>query len=231
MNTSGQGSEDPRWQYKVLWRYGALLLVVVGLLAMGFGAAGVTGTPVDETLLSLGFISLVAGVVLPRIEGTFTAGPAGISGAVRGVRDLDPRWYAISGPALADDVASTAEADEAHNGSTNKPVAARITIGDVWDALEAAGIHADGAGMGHAYFTLGHDRSLDMPNRGFADWGTASDDLLAALQTWGIRPLASGKYKPDRAVRPEYADSRWGHFTETPGRRGGASDRPVTPES
>ena len=25
------GEDDPRWEYKVIWRYGPLLLVVVGL--------------------------------------------------------------------------------------------------------------------------------------------------------------------------------------------------------
>lgn len=159
---------------------------------MAFGADGVTSAPVDETLITLGFLSLVAGVVLPRIEGTFAAGPTGVSGAMRGVQDLDPGRYLITGPAVASNV-RTSRADgeaETDGGELSAP---RITIGDVWDALEAAGVHADGAGIGHAYFTLRNDVSLDMPNRGFADLGVASDDLLSVLSTWGIAPVASGK--------------------------------------
>ncbi len=202
----------------MLWRYGALLLVVVGLLAMAFGAAGVIAAPVDETLITLGFLSLVAGVVLPRIEGSFAAGPTGVSGAMRGVQDLDPGRYVITGSAVAPDVgASSVDGEVQKNGG--EPSAMRITIGDVWDALEAAGIHADAAGMGHAYFTLRNDVSLNMPNRGFADWGTASDDLLSVLRTWGIEPVASGKYTADKQVLSEHQERRWGHYTETPGRR------------
>jgi hypothetical protein len=33
-----------RWEYKIIFRYGALLLIVVGLLAIGFGASGLWTT-------------------------------------------------------------------------------------------------------------------------------------------------------------------------------------------
>ena len=58
---------EARWEYRILWRYGALFLVVVGLLAMGFGASDLAGTAISLTLLPVGFVCLVAGVVLPRI--------------------------------------------------------------------------------------------------------------------------------------------------------------------
>src|SRR6266571_5650932 len=88
-NPAVPGVGEPRWEYKILWRYGALLLTAVGLLAMGFGAAGVCGTAISVTLLPLGFICLVAGVVLPRIEGKFTAGPSGLSAEILAVHQLD----------------------------------------------------------------------------------------------------------------------------------------------
>ncbi len=43
----------PRWEYKILWRYGALLLVATGLLTMGFGAAGIAGTAISVTLIPI----------------------------------------------------------------------------------------------------------------------------------------------------------------------------------
>lgn len=213
-----EGQEHPRWQYGVLWRYGALVLVVVGLLAMGFGAANFTGAPVSVTLLPIGFVSLIAGVVLPRIEGKFTAGPTGLSAEMLAVHELDRPRFSISGPAFASDARGDEEDSEAE--ARHEPCGPRITIGDVWDALEAAGIRADGVGLGHAYFVLRGDHTLDIPNRSFADWGVASDDLLSVLETWGIHPVASGKYTPDRAVRPDYADRRMGSLRNLPRSRG-----------
>jgi hypothetical protein len=49
------------------------------------------------------------------------------------------------------------------------PDTERITIGDVWDALEARGLRADGAGTGHADFQLRGNRHLDIPNRTFME--------------------------------------------------------------
>jgi hypothetical protein len=198
---SEQGQADPRWQYKILWRYGALLLVGVGLTTVAVAIAGVGNTAVSVTLLPIGFVSLVAGVVLPRIDGRFTAGPSGLSAEMFAVHELDrqPRFYA-SGPAV-DGTARLSPASVATSDATTSP---RVTIGDVWDALDRAGVRLDNAGMGHAYFSLRGDRLLDMPNQGFMDWATASGDLLAVLDTWGIRPIASGKYPVPSNVAPDY---------------------------
>lgn len=186
--------DDQPWQYRVLLHYGALLLAIVGLLAMGFGAAGIVGTVISAVLLPIGFICLVAGVVLPRIEGSFTAGPSGLSA---NLRPISPR-YTASGPALEVGAGVTATADP-------------ITLGDVWDALAAAGFRPYAAGMGHAYLQLPDGRSLSIPNRRFYDHGIASDELLAVIASWGVHPVASGKYptpsdtnKPTEEVRPTY---------------------------
>jgi hypothetical protein len=48
---SDRGHGGPRWQYTILWRYGALLLVAVGLTTMGLAIAGVANTAVSVTLL------------------------------------------------------------------------------------------------------------------------------------------------------------------------------------
>lgn len=186
------GHDDPRWQYMILWRYGALLLVVTGLLSIGFGAAGACGTAISLALLPIGFVSLVAGVVLPKIEGKFTAGPSGLIAEVLAVHELDQPRYVISGPALATETPDTRDGDGADKDRAVVPDAQPITIGDVWDTLDARGLRADQAGLGHAYFQLRGDRHLDIPNRGFMDWGTASDELLAVLRTWvSSRSLAA----------------------------------------
>lgn len=210
---SEHGRDDPRWQYKVLWRYGALLLVAVGLTTMALAIAGVPNTAVSITLLPIGFVSLVAGVVLPRIEGRFAAGPSGVSAEVLAVHELDrqPRFYA-SGPATDLPIELSGMADATREApAPESPLC--VTIGDVWDALDEAGIQLDGAGMGHAYFRLRGDRHLEMPNKSFMDWATASKDLLAVLETWGIHPVASGKYPVPNNIALDYGKgASWPRF-------------------
>ena len=193
---------EARWEYRILWRYGALFLVVVGLLAMGFGASDLAGTAISLTLLPIGFVCLVAGVVLPRIEGKFTAGPSGLSAEIMAVHRLDQPRFVASAPALAA-VNFDPLVDAEPPGADAEPARAQITLGDVWDALDAGG-HAlkfQGAGMGHAFLSSPDGRVLQIPNRGFWDHGIASAELVALLDSWEVRPVASGKYPapPDLA--------------------------------
>ena len=204
--------EDPevRWEYKIIWRYGALLLIVVGLLAMGFGASGLCTTATSAILVPIGFICLVAGVVLPRIEGKLTVGPSQITADIVGISTLDQLSVSTSAPAVVLREIQTSEGVLAIEAA--QPPGA-ITLGDVWDALEAADIKSgsgaelnnqavfDGVATGSAYFRLADGRRLKMPNRGFLDHGTATPELLDVLDAWGIRPTASGKYPvpPGRA--------------------------------
>lgn len=200
------GREDPeaRWEYKVIWRYGALLLLVVGLLAMGFGASGLCTTAISAILVPIGFICLVAGVVLPRIEGKLTVGPSQISADILGVRTLDQLSVSTSAPAVLLREVQTQGGVLAIE-ATQPPGA--ITLGDVWDALDSAGVNPssganalnnqavfEGVGLGSAYFRLADGRMLRMPNRGFLDYAAASPELLSVVDSWGIRPTASGKY-------------------------------------
>jgi hypothetical protein len=69
-----------------------------------------------------------------------------------------------------------------------------ITVGDVWDALDAAGIHPEGVGLGSAYFRVDDDHLLKFPNRRFFDHGIASADLVALFASWGASPTATDKY-------------------------------------
>lgn len=197
-------ADKPRWEYRIIWRYGALLLIVVGLLSMGFGASGLCTTAISVALIPLGFICLVAGIVLPRIEGKLTVGPSQISADIVGLGTLDQLYMSTSTPAV---VLREIQTQEGVIAIEAAQLPGAVTLGDVWDALDAADIKPgsegevlnnqakfEGVGMGSAYFRLADGRTLKMPNRGFLDHGTASRELIAVLETWGIRPTASGKY-------------------------------------
>lgn len=69
-----------------------------------------------------------------------------------------------------------------------------VAVGDMWDAIDAAGIHPEGVGLGSAYFRVDEGRLLKFPNRGFLDHGIASPELVAVFTSWGACPRASGKY-------------------------------------
>jgi len=207
---------EARWEYRILWRYGALFLVVVGLLAMGFGASGLAGTAISLTLIPIGFVCLVAGVVLPRIEGKFTAGPSGLTAEMMAVHLLDQPRFVASGPALASDPTAGAELPR---GVGSDEGGGQITFGDVWDALDTGGhvLKFQAAGMGKAYFSSPDDgRLLQIPNRGFLDHGIASRELLALLASWGVRPTASGKYPAPPDAAPEILEPRGPVFVERP---------------
>jgi hypothetical protein len=166
-------------------------------------------------------------VVHPRIKGKFTAGPSGLTAEMLAVHEFDQPRYVLSGPALATD--ADADATGASATGEAEPNSQRITIGDVWDAFEARGLHPDSFGLGHAFFGLRNDRHLDMPNRGLMDWGTASDDLLAVLRTWGIQPVASGKYPAGPNIASDYATTPLGIAARCSHGRLGLADCGIDP--
>jgi hypothetical protein len=175
----------------------------------------VCGTAISLTLLPLGFVSLVAGVVLPRIEGKFTAGPSGLSAEVMAVHRLDR--YVISGPALATDESSPLLSNGVKPGTDAERLESQVTLGDVWDALDSAGLQAHQAALGTAYFALSDGRHLGMPNRGFLDHGIASDQLLDVLVSWGVRPTASGRYPMPVDATPDMWQPREPVFVQPSG--------------
>jgi hypothetical protein len=72
-----QRTRKPSWQHVnlTLLRYGALTLVVLGLAMLGVGISGIPqGTAISSTLIPLGFASVIAGIVWPRIEGMLSVG-------------------------------------------------------------------------------------------------------------------------------------------------------------
>jgi hypothetical protein len=94
----GEAGRIPRWEYRLLWRYPPLLLIVVGLGLMAAGLAGVSSTAISTTALGLGFVSILSGAVLPRIDGKFKASVREVSGQLMAPHELD---YAVSGSAVA----------------------------------------------------------------------------------------------------------------------------------
>jgi hypothetical protein len=182
------GAGDPRWEYKILWRYGPLGLATVGAALLAIGAAGLCATAISVTLLPIGFACLLAGVVLPRIEGIFTAGPQGISATLLAAHKIDT--YTVTGPAV--------EAPRVLELAPGQPPGP-VLLGDVWDALDERlnakdGFGPLGAAMGTAYLQAPDGRTLELVNRGFLDWRPASSDLLDLLASWGVKPVASGRY-------------------------------------
>src|SRR5260221_5049427 len=124
----------PRREYVMVWRYGPLLLLGVGLALLAFGASGLCSTAISLTILPLGFLLLVIGVVLPRIEGNFSASPTAVTAAVLRVDQLDAPMFSATGPATAP--GGIEVSDAIVNGLTEAPEP--VKLGDVWDALDSS---------------------------------------------------------------------------------------------
>jgi hypothetical protein len=155
-----------RRQYVILWRYGALAPVLVGLAMLGFGASGMQGEPISVTFISLGFLSVVAGVVLPRIEGKFSAGGSGVAAELLAVHKIDFLRYNASAPVLRE-LSATETRVAIESGHPPNP----IKPGDVSDALEANGYKVTSAATGK--------RNLEGPH--------GHREAQVAAQNWRLR--------------------------------------------
>jgi hypothetical protein len=182
-----QDSDGPsailRWQYAVVWRYGPLGLVLLGLAMIVYAMVDDKSDAVTISLLTLGFVSVLAGIVLPRIEGEFSASGQGVTGKLLSVTQLDSRRYVAVGPALASD--------------SKEPIAdqdTRITVGDVWDELEAHGFRVIDAATGQRLLRDGSGHQLELSSRDHGGWQIVSPELLRLVRAWGLNPTASGKY-------------------------------------
>jgi hypothetical protein len=65
MNQASARAGDSRRQHGI-WRRTAGLLMTLGIFAMSFAAARVSSATVNVILLTLGFTSLISGVILTR---------------------------------------------------------------------------------------------------------------------------------------------------------------------
>lgn len=77
MSADGYDRHDPRWEYKVIWRYGPLIAIVIGMAVIAIGLSGLCGTAESTTALPIGLVLMLSGIALPRIQGRFSAGPTG----------------------------------------------------------------------------------------------------------------------------------------------------------
>jgi hypothetical protein len=176
-----------RWQYAIVWRYGPLGLVLLGLAMIAYAMAADRSDATTVSLLTLGLVSVVAGVVLPRIEGEFSASGQGVAGKLLSVTQLDPGRFVVEGPALASD--------------SKEPIAyqdSNITIGDVWDELEAHGFRVIDAAAGQRFLRDNSGHELLLSSRDHVGARIASPELLAQIRAWGLNPTASGRYPPDQ---------------------------------
>jgi amino acid permease len=65
MSQASDRRDELRWRHSI-WRGAAGILLTVGIFAMSFAVARVGTRPVNVILLTLGFVSLLSGVMLTR---------------------------------------------------------------------------------------------------------------------------------------------------------------------
>lgn len=71
-----------------------------------------------------------------------------------------------------------------------------VTVGDIWDALAGAGFQVTKESTGRRLLTGPQQQQILLHGQELAGYRPAADDLLAQLASWGIQPVASGKYQP-----------------------------------
>jgi hypothetical protein len=68
--------------------------------------------------------------------------------------------------------------------------------GDVWDALEAAGFQVTTVATGRRLLAGPAQQTIFLHGQELVGGLVAAASLLALLTSWGITPVASGKYAP-----------------------------------
>jgi hypothetical protein len=77
-------------------------------------------------------------------------------------------------------------------------------VGDVWDALDAAGFQVTKVATGRRLLTGPSGQTIFLHGRELVGGLVASASLLAQLASWSITPVASGKYSPPPGADPAY---------------------------
>jgi hypothetical protein len=207
---------SPRWEYRLVWRYGPLLLIILGMALFAIGLSGLCATAVSTAALPVGLVLVLSGAVLPRVEGKFSAGPHGISATILGSR----AEYVVFGPPVtsapagvtgvgAIQIPTPAVSGEGHVHSTDGgdggeiggQLPAPVALGDVREAVQArtgvpGGFRILGTGSGGTWFEAPDGRTFVLPSSNYYDYRPASADLLDLLASWQVEPVVSGKYRP-----------------------------------
>jgi hypothetical protein len=69
-------------------------------------------------------------------------------------------------------------------------------VGDVWDALDGAGFQATKLATGRRLLVGPAQQSIFLHGKELVGGRAAAESLIALLTSWGIQPVASGKYHP-----------------------------------
>jgi hypothetical protein len=72
----------------------------------------------------------------------------------------------------------------------------QIVVGDVWDALEGASFQITKQATGRRLLTGPAEQTIFLHGQELVGFRVASQSLLGQLSSWGIQPVASGKYPP-----------------------------------
>jgi hypothetical protein len=81
-------------------------------------------------------------------------------------------------------------------GVSHAAASTPITVGDVWDALDGAGFQVTTLATGRRLLTGPQQQLIFLHGQELVGYRPAADDLLAQLGSWGVHPVASGKYHP-----------------------------------
>ena len=75
-------------------------------------------------------------------------------------------------------------------------------VGDVWDALEGAGFQITKVATGKRLLARPAEETIFLHGRELVGGHVASVSLIAQLSSWGITPVATGKYHPPHGADP-----------------------------
>lgn len=77
-------------------------------------------------------------------------------------------------------------------------------VGDVWDALEAAGFQVTKVATGRRMLIGPAEQPIFLHGRELVGGLVAAASLLAQLASWEITAVASGRYHPPPGADPPY---------------------------
>jgi NhaP-type Na+/H+ or K+/H+ antiporter len=170
---NGSETEELRWEYRFLLRYGPIGLCGIGVGMLSYAMIANRPDAVLVTFIVIGMGCIIAGVILPRISGALEVGTAGVKAELLDLR-TDPGAFVLIGKA----------ARPAVSNEGGEPF---ITVDDVKEAVLQQGWETDVA-AGSLYVVTPAGQVLQLPNGPAPD--PASDELLATVRSLGVDVLS-----------------------------------------